>query len=75
MMKGMKVNKNLIWDYSYTDAETESESFKRWYLARVLMRGGAQDIRDVGVETIRIYLPRLTLPKRIRVFWDWYFNG
>ncbi|MBI4209020.1 MAG: hypothetical protein HY538_04860 [Deltaproteobacteria bacterium] len=70
----MKVNPNLIWDYSFSSQEMEAESFKRWYVARVLMRGGKEDIRAVGLETIRRLLPDISIPQRIREFWNWYFQ-
>ena len=69
----MQINHDLIWDYSFSPQDMQTEEFKRWYVARVLMRGGAKDIRDVGVDIIRRYLPHLSLPKAIREFWDWYF--
>lgn len=69
----MKINRQLIWDYS-ADASLEDEGFLRWYVARVLTRGGIEDIRALGLETIRAYLPALVLPKRIREFWEWYFH-
>lgn len=72
MAKAFKINKTLIWDYDF-EGKYETEEFKKWYLARVLSRGGASDIREMGFETIRDYLPVLNLPGRIRRFWEWYF--
>lgn len=71
----MQINPYLIWDYSFTPAEYEQESFKRWYIARVLMRGGLEEIRGVGIDKIQRYLPLLNLPSRIREFWEWYFEN
>lgn len=68
------VNPNLVWDYEIPVEEEQSESFRKWYLARVLSRGNAKDLREVGFETIYKYLPSLNLPTRIRKFWVWYFD-
>ena len=70
----MRINPYLIWDYIFTPEEYEQEFFKRWYIARVLMRGGIEDIQTVGVNVIQHYLPTLSIPKRIREFWEWYFQ-
>ena len=70
----MNVNTHLIWDYSFSPHEYKQDSFKRWYIARVLMRGGIEEIRGVGVDNIRHYLSQLNIPKRIREFWEWYFE-
>ncbi len=70
----MEINHDLIWDYQFTPEQMQTDSFMKWYVARVLTRGGAADIHNVGVETIRKFLPEITLPKAIREFWDWYFE-
>jgi hypothetical protein len=70
----MDINPHLIWDYSFSPEEYQQDSFKCWYIARVLMRGGIHEIRGVGVENIRKYLPQLSIPRRIREFWEWYFK-
>lgn len=70
----MKVNKRLIWDYPFTEKDFQTESFKEWYISRVLTNGTYQDVMDVGLETVRQYLPRLWLPATIEHFWEWYFG-
>lgn len=69
----MKINRQLVWDYP-ADVSPEDEGFRRWYVARVLTRGGIEDIRAMGLETIREYLPGIVLPRRIREFWEWYLR-
>ena len=71
----MKINPNLIWDYAIPSKKNQDEAFRRWYIARVLVRGGVKDIRALGVRTIRHYLPRVSVPARIRAFWEWYFES
>jgi len=66
-------NKQLIWDYDLPSNAQENETFRRWYLARVLTRGTSTDLREIGFSTIYIYLPVLQLPPAIRSFCDWYF--
>lgn len=70
----MKVNKIFLWDYDWKEEQYESEEFKRWYIARVLSRGTMQDIRDVGIPLIKEYLPKITIPLRIRRYWEFYFS-
>jgi len=69
----MKINRQLVWDYP-ADLSAEDEGFRRWYVGRVLTRGGIEDIRALGLDTIREYLPRVILPRRVREFWEWYFG-
>jgi hypothetical protein len=69
----LPINPDLVWDYDLP-GEQQSEAFRRWYIARVLTRGRAADIRTIGPRTIHAYLPQLTLPARIRRFWEWYFS-
>ena len=68
------VNPALVWDYDIPDEKDQTDAFRRWYLARVLSRGSADDIRTIGFETIYAFLPELNLPIAIRRFWQWYFN-
>jgi hypothetical protein len=68
------INPNLVWDYDIPDNPIQNEAFKRWYLARVLTRGSADDIRTIGLDTIYTYLSALNLPSEIRSFWNWYFG-
>lgn len=70
----MKINEKLIWDYDFSQEERQGEFFRKWYLARVLSRGGIADIRSVGLEAIRDSLPQLFLPRKIRLFWEWFFS-
>ena len=70
----LPVNPDLVWDYELPVEGQQDESFRRWYVARVLTRGRAQDLRAIGLQTIYTYLPQLTLPARIRRFGEWYFS-
>lgn len=70
----MELNPKFLWDYTLRAQDLEDEQIKRWYLARVLSRGGLEDIRAVGLATIRHYLPTLRLPRSIRRFWEFYFS-
>lgn len=67
------INKKLIWDYNF-EGGYDDEEFQKWYIARVLSRGTAEDIRAVGFRTIKEYLPSLNLPEKIRKFWSWWFD-
>lgn len=69
----MKINRQLVWDYP-TEVKEQDESFRRWYVARVLTRGGIEDIRALGLDAIREYLPQIVLPQRVREFWEWFFR-
>lgn len=73
-MPSMKINREYIWDYPLSELDLESEDFKKWYIARVLVKGTVQDLKDVGFDTIYTYLPELTIPYQIREFWEWFFN-
>ena len=70
----MKVNRRLVWDYEVPAEDRQDEAFQRWYLARVLTRGSLEDIRAVGLATIRRMLPSLVLPVRTLRFWERYFS-
>ena len=71
----MKINRRLFWDYAIPESGLESEAFKKWYLARALSAGSAQDIRDAGgVEEVRRYFRNLHLPLEIERLWSWYLG-
>ena len=72
--KPIPVNPALVWDYDIPEEKDQTEGFRRWYIARVLMRGSSQDIQAIGFEAIYAYLPELNLSKTVRRFWEWYFN-
>ena len=68
------INPDLVWDYDIPQDGIEDPAFCRLYVARVLTRGRAKDVRAVGLHTILRYLPELDLPANIRDFWEWYFS-
>ncbi len=70
----MIVNKNLLWDYDWKEEQYETEEFKCWYIARVLSRGTANDVSGIGIDVIKEYLPKITVPKRIREYWEFFFS-
>ncbi len=69
----MEIDRRFVWDYELSEGDLEKEEVKRWYLARVLSRGGLSDIRAIGLQIIREALPSLMLPRRVRHFWNVYF--
>lgn len=73
-MKPIPINEKLVWDYDIPEDAQENEAFREWYIARVLSRGGDDDLGAIGFQTIYDYLPRLLLPREIREFWEWYFG-
>jgi len=72
--KPIRINKKLVWDYDIPENAHQDEAFRRWYIARVLTRGNAADLRAVGFDVIFAYLPVLNLPREIHQFWEWYFS-
>mgnify|MGYP000143908874 CR=1 FL=1 len=70
----MKINKEYVWYYDLEKIDTESDAFKKGYIAQILVRGLMNDLKDIGFETIYEYLPALTIPLQIREFWEWYFS-
>lgn len=75
----MKINKDLLWGYDITklsESDKKSEAFMELYTSKVLTRGTRRDILDLGLDTIKVYLPKLQrrLPPQIREFWNWYFK-
>ena len=73
-MKPIPINEKLVWDYDIPNDAQENEAFREWYVARVLSRGGDEDLRAIGFQMIHDYFPRLVLPREIREFWQWYFS-
>ncbi|MBM2828171.1 MAG: hypothetical protein HW408_703 [Actinobacteria bacterium] len=72
-MKTFFVNKSLIWDYDFSEEEYGTEKFRKFYVGRVLMRGTDVDLKEVGLEAVRRYLPDLDISRDKREFWEWYF--
>ena len=70
----MRVNKQLIWDYAFTEKDFATASFQRWYVARVLTSGTFEDVKNLGRDAIRRYLPQIWLPAAIEHFWEWYLG-
>jgi len=67
------VNKSLIWDYDFSEKDYGTEEFRRFYVGRVLSRGSDADLKGIGLEAVRRYLPDLDIPRDKREFWEWYF--
>jgi len=73
MNKKFPINKTLLWDYDLK-GRYDTEEARRLYVSRVLTCGTKSDIRQLGIDVIKQYLPNLNLPNRIRSFWEWYFD-
>ena len=71
----MKVNKALLWDMPWTEADYETEAFRRWYYARVLERGTAVEVRELDYDLIARWLPEMRIPGTVRDFWEWYLRS
>ena len=70
----INVNPELVWDYEIPPLHEQTDAFRRWYIARVLVRGRIADIETIGLPLIYHYWPTLQLPKPIHQFWHWYLN-
>ena len=42
--KKININQKLIWYYDFSEADYKTGAFKEWYVARVLTRGGIDEI-------------------------------
>jgi hypothetical protein len=52
----------------------QEENFFIWYLGRLLDRGTAAEVKRIPTEVVAQYLERLSIPRRVRRFWQWYLN-
>jgi hypothetical protein len=68
------VNSDLIWDYSFSEEEIQTETFFKWYLSRVLNQGNSKDLRGISFVLIERYLPALNISNSTRRFWERYFR-
>jgi hypothetical protein len=73
-MKPIPINEKLLWDTDIPPDAPTNETFRKWYVKRVLTHGTAADIRAIGLKTNQHYFPHLYLPSDIREFWLWYFD-
>ena len=71
---GIEVNPGLFWDYNLTNEKLTTEEFLTFYLGRILERGTAREVKQIPTDVIRTYLDRLTIPSRVRKFWEWYLS-
>jgi hypothetical protein len=69
------VNEKLFWDYKFSPNEYQTEKIFCLYLSKVLTIGSDADIKSVGIEVINNYLHKLNIPRRIKNFWQWYFDN
>lgn len=67
----MKINKDFIWDYDFKESDLKKRSFKKWYIGRILVKGNVNDIKDIGYSLIKKFLPEITVPYKIREYWEW----
>ena len=68
------VNPKLMWDYSFSEEEFQTEAFFKWYLARVLNQGNRKDLRGISFSLIERYLPTLNISANTRRFWERYLK-
>lgn len=64
--------RHIVWS---TEALDLSDPFqKRWLLRQTLMRGRAEDIRNLSLDEIRLELDYLDLPAEIHSLWRRYLG-
>jgi hypothetical protein len=71
---GIEVNRGLLWDYDFSPQQLNEDSFFVFYLSRLLERGTADEVKALPRDIISRYLDRLTIPRNIRRFWEWYLE-
>jgi len=71
----IEVNPGLLWDYEFSTSEYHTEAFFIWYLGRLLERGTAVEVKRIPRDLIARYLDQLSIPSRIRRFWEWYLKA
>jgi len=70
----LRFNKSLLWDYQITEEDLKNEEILIFYLSRVLNNGNYRDTKELPLETIKKYLGRLHLSRKVRKFWEWYLR-
>ncbi len=69
------VNEKLLWDYDWSETDYKTDKFFKWYLARVLSNGTANDLRKTDFGLIKKYLNRLIgISRSTKCFWMWYLG-
>ena len=71
----VEVNRGLLWDYEFSAEKLSSEEFFAFYLGRLLERGTANEVKRIPKDIIAKYLDRLSIPARVREFWQWYLSS
>jgi hypothetical protein len=67
-------DRQLFWDYDFTEERLETEEGLIFYISRVLNNGTMQHIREMPEDLIQRYLPSLHLSRTVRNYWEWYFE-
>ena len=73
-LHNIEVNPALLWDYDFSPEQMQEEKFFIWYLGRLLDRGTAAEVKRIPTAVVAQYLERLSIPRRVRRFWQWYLN-
>ena len=71
---GIKVNEGLLWDYKFKEEDYKTKDFFVWYVSRVLNNGNSNDLKTIPLNIIKQNLQDLNLSKKMRDFWDWFFQ-
>lgn len=70
----IKLNKQLLWDYDIKQEDLKREDVFILYLSRVLNNGCLEDVQEIPLETIKKYLEKLHLSRKVKKFWEWYLK-
>lgn len=70
----IKINEGLLWDYEFSEEQYKTKEFFTWYLSRVLNNGNSNDLKTIPLNIIKKNLQNLNLSKKIRDFWEWFFQ-
>lgn len=66
------VRREMMWDYPVPEDPESDDTFMALYVGRVLDRGTAEDVRALGLETIRRYLDVAPARREVIEFWRWW---
>jgi len=70
----IKPKRYIVWSTN-KEIDLEDPWQRKWYIGEALSNGRAEDIAELDWNEVERLLPSLSLPDRVRKFWEFYFES
>ena len=70
----MKVKRYIVWSANPEKLNLSDSWTKKWWLKQILTHGRKEDIKELNLKEVEVYMKKLDLPSDFASLWRDYFT-